>query len=416
MPKLIIPQAKSFDGYFGGGASSSGGGASGLLSGGYSCGGSLTPCFSGTALSVAAAAPPLGSPQPGAGSVTPTSLQQQDAQAIGDYLLLEPTERNVYKAVCMNTGEQVVCKVFPLATYRSRLAAYFRVDGHNHVVSIREIVLGKAFAYVIFDRHYGDLHSYVKASRRLKEDEARTLFAQIVAAVAHCHSHGVVVRDLKLRKFVFADPDRKRLVLEGLEQSHVVSEDGDDTLTGTQGCPGYICPEMLASSSPTVLAPAASPLLLAAGAGSVGYSGLSADVWSLGVMLYGMLTGRYPFQEPDAARQFEKIRSGSFTVPSGMTPLARCLVKNLLRHEAAQRPSVADAAHHPWLAAAADACAEEAAAVALRPGMPSALTAACGSLALSDKDQRVPDFDFSFGCNKVEPMDLQSRGEFGDRR
>lgn len=63
-------------------------------------------------------------------------------------------------------------------------------------------------AWVVFNAHHGDLHSYVRVRRRLREAEAQRLFSKVATTVAACHDAGLVLRDLKLRKFVFTDPDR----------------------------------------------------------------------------------------------------------------------------------------------------------------------------------------------------------------
>ena len=102
----------------------------------------------------------------------------------------------------------VYLQVFTHETYRSKIAAYCRLYENNSVVEINEIIQGDKFVYVFFDKHYGDLHSYVRSKRRLKEEEAVNLFRQIAEAVAQCHQCGVVIRDLKLRKFVFTNPER----------------------------------------------------------------------------------------------------------------------------------------------------------------------------------------------------------------
>lgn len=54
----------------------------------------------------------------------------------------------------------------------------------------------------------GDLHSHVRVRKRLREPEARRLFRQMCEVVKCCHEQGIVLRDLKLRKFVFADTER----------------------------------------------------------------------------------------------------------------------------------------------------------------------------------------------------------------
>lgn len=98
--------------------------------------------------------------------------------------------------------------MLPLCKYRQALAPYLATDGHPCVVSIWEIILGQNFAYIFFQRSYGDLHSYVREKKKLKQTEARELARQIVDAVRHCHESGVVLRDLKLRKFAFKDEAR----------------------------------------------------------------------------------------------------------------------------------------------------------------------------------------------------------------
>lgn len=54
----------------------------------------------------------------------------------------------------------------------------------------------------------GDLHSYVRVKKRLKESEAKLFFRQMCEIVKACHEQGIILRDLKLRKFVFATPEK----------------------------------------------------------------------------------------------------------------------------------------------------------------------------------------------------------------
>lgn len=99
-------------------------------------------------------------------------------------------------------------QVFDVGRYQESLAAYFTLGQHQHINQILEILLGETQAYVFFERSYGDMHSFVRNCKKLREDEAARLFYQIVSAVAHCHDNGLVLRDLKLRKFVFKNEDR----------------------------------------------------------------------------------------------------------------------------------------------------------------------------------------------------------------
>lgn len=88
------------------------------------------------------------------------------------------------------------------------LSAHYRVDSHPHINSLHEVLLGEQFLYLVFPPAHGDLHSHVRLRKRLREPEARRLFKQIAETVRVCHEQGIVLRDLKLRKFVFADPHR----------------------------------------------------------------------------------------------------------------------------------------------------------------------------------------------------------------
>ncbi len=101
-----------------------------------------------------------------------------------------------------------IFQVIPIEKYRDTLSAYWTVGHHEHINEVEEVLLGESQAYVFFQPHHGDLHSYVRARRRLKEAETLRLFRQIVAAVEHCHDSGVVLRGLKLRMFVFKDADK----------------------------------------------------------------------------------------------------------------------------------------------------------------------------------------------------------------
>lgn len=88
------------------------------------------------------------------------------------------------------------------------ITAHYRLDAEPRVSSLQEVLLGERYLYLVFPRAHGDLHSYVRQRRRIREPEARRLFRQVAETVRACHREGIVLRDLKLRKFVFADTQR----------------------------------------------------------------------------------------------------------------------------------------------------------------------------------------------------------------
>ncbi|XP_054854254.1 tribbles homolog 2 isoform X2 [Eublepharis macularius] len=171
------------------------------------------------------------------------------------------------------------------------------------------------------------MHSFVRTCKKLKEEEAAKLFYQIASAVAHCHESGLVLRDLKLRKFIFKDEERTRVKLESLEDAYIL-RGNDDSLSDKHGCPAYVSPEILNTNG--------------------SYSGKAADVWSLGVMLYTMLVGRYPFHDIEPSSLFSKIRRGQFSIPETLSPKAKCLIRSILRREPSERLTSQEILDHPW--------------------------------------------------------------------
>ncbi|XP_004433916.1 PREDICTED: tribbles homolog 3 [Ceratotherium simum simum] len=251
------------------------------------------------------------------------------ASRLGPYVLLEPEEGGqAYRALHRPTGAEYTCKVYPVCDALTVLEPYSRLPPHAHVARPAEVLAGTRHLYAFFPRPHGDMHSLVRRRRRLPEPEAAALFRQMAAALAHCHQHGLVVRDLKLRRFVFTDCERTKLVLENLEDACVLTGP-DDSLWDKHACPAYVSPEILSSRA--------------------SYSGKAADVWSLGVALFTMLAGRYPFQDSEPALLFGKIRRGAFALPEGLSAPARCLVRCLLRREPAERLTATGILLHPWL-------------------------------------------------------------------
>lgn len=124
---------------------------------------------------------------------------------------------------------------------------------------------------------------------------------------------------------------RTHLALLGLDDCVLLRGNyGDDSLTDRHGCPAYVGPELLTS-------------------GNQSYSGRAADIWSLGVSLYTMLIGRYPFQDTQPSALFSKIRRGTYSLPDWLSPQAKCLIGCMLRKSPADRLEASELLSHPWL-------------------------------------------------------------------
>lgn len=162
---------------------------------------------------------------PAAGAPSP----ERPPSRVGPYVLLEPWEgQELYRAEHYQTEKQFTCQVLglkrprlvaegrgltdclllqvlSLRSYQECLAASDRIGPHEGVCSVLDTVISQDRAYAFLSAHYGDLHTHVRRRRQLSEDETRGLFTQVLRAVSHCHQHGVILRDVKLRRFVFTD-------------------------------------------------------------------------------------------------------------------------------------------------------------------------------------------------------------------
>lgn len=183
--------------------------------------------------------------------------------------------------------------------------------------------------YVVQRSYDRDLHSHIRVNGKFSEDAARPLFRQIVSAVAHSHSLNVVLRDIKLGKILFTDSTRTNVVLADIDGAQKV-DPFDSYLFDQKGSPAYVSPEVLTCQP---------------------YDGSAADMWTLGVILYVMLTGAYPFQDRRPATLFQKIQQGSagLTFPDHLSPQAQSLIKKLLSKQPSQRPKAADVLQSPWM-------------------------------------------------------------------
>jgi 5'-AMP-activated protein kinase, catalytic alpha subunit len=84
------------------------------------------------------------------------------------------------------------------------------------------------------------------------------------------------------------------------------------------------------------------------------YLGKPVDMWSLGVVLFAMLSGCFPFSAKTYPDLYKKILKGSFKFPDSFSPVVRHLLTNLLCSDANRRMKVQGARAHPWLKGSSD--------------------------------------------------------------
>jgi serine/threonine protein kinase len=143
-----------------------------------------------------------------------------------------------------------------------------------------------------------NLRAFVESSGTLPIPTAVSLFAQIVAGVAHAHRHGIVHRDLKPANVLVDKDGRPRVTDFGLAKR--AATDTQLTATGqVVGTPQYMAPEQARESKDV---------------------GPPADVYSLGTILYFLLTGRAPFQSESFADLLVKVLGEQPEPPRALRP------------------------------------------------------------------------------------------------
>ncbi|KAH0954635.1 hypothetical protein HN011_003749 [Eciton burchellii] len=158
----------------------------------------------------------------------------------------------------------------------------------------------------------GELFEHLNNERMFLEDVARFYSCEIILALEHLHLLGIIYRDLKPENILLDAEGHIKLTDFGLCKEHIK----DDRLTHTFcGTIEYMAPEILTRSG----------------------HGKAVDWWSLGTLIYDMLTGQSPFSASDRQKTIQKILRGKLYFPMYVTPDAKDLIRKLLKKKPAQR-------------------------------------------------------------------------------
>jgi tribbles-like protein len=127
--------------------------------------------------------------------------------SVGSYLVnLSAREADHHPSLDLRSRELLNCKVYPLKVFQHLAPlVYSEIEGVHRVV---EVTKQQDEVFVFSPRPFGDLHNFLKQRRKLKEGLAARIFRQIVTLVRDAHRKHVVLRDLKLKKFVFEDREK----------------------------------------------------------------------------------------------------------------------------------------------------------------------------------------------------------------
>ncbi|OVA11558.1 Protein kinase domain [Macleaya cordata] len=198
---------------------------------------------------------------------------------------------------------------------------------HPNVIRMYEVMASKTKIYIVLELVTGgELYDKIASNGRLKEDEARKYFQQLINAVDYCHSRGVFHRDLKPENLLLDASGILKVSDFGLSAlPQQVREDG--LLHTTCGTPNYVAPEVLNSK---------------------GYDGAKADLWSCGVILFVLMAGYLPFEESNLMELYKKIFKADFSCPPWFSTSAKKLIKKILDPNPMTRISIAEVIENDW--------------------------------------------------------------------
>ncbi|ORY38830.1 Pkinase-domain-containing protein [Rhizoclosmatium globosum] len=203
---------------------------------------------------------------------------------------------------------------------------------HPYIVKLIEVVETDAYIGLVMEyASGGEMFHYIMAQPdgKLKEPEARKFFAQLVSGLFYIHSVGIVHRDLKLENLLLG-PDNNILISD-----FGFANKNSEHMETSCGSPGYAAPELVISN---------------------GYVGDSADIWSCGVILYGMLCGYLPYDDDPANPESENINllyqyilSTKLTYPTHVSSLARGVIGIMLVPDPRKRGKMSEVMGHGFV-------------------------------------------------------------------
>lgn len=231
-----------------------------------------------------------------------------------------------------DTGEAVAIKIIDKERILKhkmikREIATMKLIKHPNVVHLKEVLASKKKVYIVLEYvDGGELFDKIVDAGKLKEDQARKYFQQLVHAVDYCHSRGVYHRDLKPENLLLDSNGDLKVSDFGLSAlSQQRWEDG--LLHTTCGTPNYVAPEVINEK---------------------GYDGAPADLWSCGIILYVLLAGYLPFDELNILTLYRKIDQADFTFPSWFSDGAKDLITKILNPNPRTRMTFPELLENKW--------------------------------------------------------------------
>uniref|UniRef100_A0A3Q4HVR5 non-specific serine/threonine protein kinase n=1 Tax=Neolamprologus brichardi TaxID=32507 RepID=A0A3Q4HVR5_NEOBR len=252
---------------------------------------------------------------------------------IGNYRLLKTIGKGNFAKVKLArhvlTGREVrqvfnLCFItFILCLFRE--VRIMKILNHPNIVKLFEVIETEKTLYLVMEyASGGEVFDYLVAHGRMKEKEARAKFRQIVSAVQYCHQRRIVHRDLKAENLLLDADMNIKIADFGFSNEFTVGSKLDTFC----GSPPYAAPELFQGKK---------------------YDGPEVDVWSLGVILYTLVSGSLPFDGQNLKELRERVLRGKYRIPFYMSTDCENLLKKLLVLNPVKRGSLEQIMKDHWM-------------------------------------------------------------------
>eukprot|EP00049_Salpingoeca_infusionum_P012423 m.227500 g.227500 ORF g.227500 m.227500 type:complete len:591 (+) comp15179_c0_seq1:308-2080(+) len=196
---------------------------------------------------------------------------------------------------------------------------------HPNIVKLFEVIDTPERLFLVMEYAAGgEVFDFLVEHGRLKNKDARIKFRQIVSAIEHCHSRNIVHRDLKAENLLLDAELNIKIADFGFANFYRP----EMTLDTFCGSPPYAAPELFLGKA---------------------YTGPEVDVWSLGVILYTLVSGALPFDGKDIKDLRSRVLAGQYRIPFWMSTECEKLLKRFLHLNSKRRVSLRDVMQDPWM-------------------------------------------------------------------
>ncbi|KAJ7990828.1 hypothetical protein DPEC_G00290970 [Dallia pectoralis] len=289
-----------------------------------------------------------GSERPGSAAVASCAMMKDSTfymnyeMDLKDNALGEGSFSICRQCIHKKTGHKYAVKIVSKrmeAQTLKEIAALKLCDGHPNIVKCHEIYHDQLHTYLVLELlGGGELLERIRRKQHFSETEASRIMRRLVSAVSHMHDVGVVHRDLKPENLLFTD-ESENSEIKIIDFGFARLKPPDNQLLKT---PCFT----LAYAAPEILK----------------YDGYdeSCDLWSLGVILYTMLSGQVPFQcqgksltNTSAEEIMKKIKQGDFSFEGeawrSVSQQAKDLIQELLTVDPDKRIKMCGLRYNAWL-------------------------------------------------------------------